>query len=293
MSGSEANALAGRLYICATPIGNLGDMSPRAVEVLATVDVVLAEDTRVTRKLLNHFGVSTPLERFDEPTSDRRIPEVIARLQAGQRVALVSDAGTPLISDPGYRLVAAAQDVAVDVECVPGPSAVTAALSVSGLPTNAFYFGGFLPRKRGEVGAVLASLATLDATLVFFESPHRIAASLDTLAEAFPHRQGAVVRELSKLHEEVVRRPLPQLAEEFGSRDSIKGEIVVLVGPPGELERPVVDEETIARELGARFVAGESPSRAARGVAAQLGIGRGQVYDLAVKLYGESKGPSA
>lgn len=285
--------MAGRLYICATPIGNLGDMSPRAVEVLGAVDVVLAEDTRVTRKLLSHFGVSTPLERFDDPTSDRRIPEVVARLESGQRVALVSDAGTPLISDPGYRLVAAAQDADIDVECIPGPSAVTAALSVSGLPTNAFYFGGFLPRKRGEVSAALAKLAPLQATLVFFESPHRIAASLTVLAEAFPHREGAVVREISKLHEEVVRLRLPALAAEFGARESVKGEIVVLVGPPATEERAVVGEAQIESELAQRLAAGESPSRAARGVAAELGVPKGAVYDLAVKLFGASKGPGA
>lgn len=283
--------MAGRLFICATPIGNLGDMSPRAVEVLGGADVVLAEDTRVTRKLFTHFSIPTPLERFDEPTSERRIPEVIARLEAGQRVALVSDAGTPLISDPGYRLVAAAQDAGIDVECVPGPSAVTAALSVSGLPTNAFYFGGFLPRKRGEVAAVLGSLATLEATLVFFESPHRIVASLRSLAESFPHREGAVIRELSKLHEEVVRLPLPALVEEFATRDSIKGEIVVIVGPPAGAEKVVADEAQIERELAQRLAGGESPSRAAREVAAELGVPKGAVYDLAVKMFGASKGP--
>lgn len=285
--------MAGRLYICATPIGNLGDMSPRALDVLNSADVVLAEDTRVTRKLTSHFGLSTPLERFDDPTSERRIPEVVARLEAGERVALVSDAGTPLISDPGYRLVAAAQDAGIDVECVPGPSAVTAALSVSGLPTSTFYFGGFLPRKRGEMASALSAVASLDATLVFFESPHRIAAALATIAAVFPHREGAVVRELSKLHEEVVRLPLPDLAAEFASRDSVKGEVVVVVGPPASAEQVVVDDAQIERALAERLAAGESPSRAARSVSIELGVPKGTVYDLAVKMFGASKGPGA
>lgn len=283
--------MAGTLYICATPIGNLGDMTPRAVAALQSADVVLAEDTRVTRKLCVHFGIETPLERFDEPTSARRIPEVLARLDRGEKVALVSDAGTPLISDPGYQLVAAAQDLGHRVECVPGPSAVTGALSVSGLPTEAFYFGGFLPRKVGERRALLSSLAELPATLVFYESPHRLVASLSSLAERFPSRQGAVVRELTKVHEEVVRASLPELAALFGGREAIRGEIVVLVGPAagGGAERDVPTDADVERELAARMAAGESASRAARAVALEMGLPKAGVYEIATRLGGGAR----
>ena len=277
--------MPGTLYICATPIGNLGDMTPRAVAAMQAANVILAEDTRVTRKLCTHFGIETPLERFDEASSPRRIPEVLARLEASEVVALVSDAGTPLISDPGYQLVAAAQDLGLRIECVPGPSALTGALSVSGLPTDAFYFGGFIPRKAGERRALFTSLATLPATLVFYESPHRLVASLEALAQRFPTREGAVVRELTKVHEEVVRRALPALAAEFADRESVRGEVVLLVGPPADAERPEPPTEAqVESALSARLAAGESASRAARAVAVEMGLPKAQVYEVATRL---------
>lgn len=282
--------MPGTLSICATPIGNLGDMTPRAVAALQSADVVLAEDTRVTRKLCAHFGIETALERFDEPTSARRIPEVLARLERGEKVALVSDAGTPLISDPGYQLVAAAQDLGHRIECVPGPSAVIGALSVCGLPTESFYFGGFLPRKVGDRRALLSSLAELPATLVFYESPHRLVASLDALAARFPSREGAVVRELTKVHEEVVRAPLSELAAAFSAREAVRGEIVVLVGPPsGSDARDEPTEAEVERALAARLAAGESPSRAARAVALELGLPKAVVYEVATRLGGGAR----
>ena len=176
------------LYIVATPIGNLGDMTSRAIETLRAVSLVYAEDTRVTRRLFTHFDINTPLKRFDEATSARKIPEILTHLAEGRDIALVSDAGTPAISDPGMPLVAAARDAGIEVIPVPGASAVTAALSVSGLPTHAYYFGGFLPRKKGKREKVLGMLDALNATLVFYESPYRVAATMAHLAELYPTR---------------------------------------------------------------------------------------------------------
>ncbi|MDR1775534.1 MAG: 16S rRNA (cytidine(1402)-2'-O)-methyltransferase [Actinomycetes bacterium] len=219
------------LYLVATPIGNLGDLSPRARDTLAAVDVMYAEDTRVTRKLSARFQLTTPLRRFDAATTARKIPEILARLDAGEAVALVSDAGTPGISDPGTPLVAAARDAGYDVVPVPGPSAAVAALSVSGLPTHAYYFGGFLPRKAGKRERLLTALGELDATLVFYESPYRVVASFQQLAQLWPTRMGAFARELTKLHEEIVRAPLPELAADLAARPSIRGEFVILIAP--------------------------------------------------------------
>jgi len=225
---------SGTLYLVATPIGNLGDMTQRAIQTLREVDTVYAEDTRVTRHLFTHFNICTPLKRFDEATGERRIPEILSRLFAGDNLALVSDAGTPAISDPGMPLVAAARDADLDVVPIPGASAVTAALSASGLPTHAYYFGGFLPRKKGKRETVLGMLDALNATLVFYESPYRVAATMTHLAELYPTRRGAFARELTKKFEEIRRDTLPELATELAARQeagTIKGEFVILVAP--------------------------------------------------------------
>jgi len=219
------------LYVVATPIGNLGDLSPRAVEVLASVDAILAEDTRHTRGLLSYAGLHTPLERFDDVTTAEKTPQVIARLTSGETLALVSDAGMPAISDPGAPLVAACRDAGVEVVVIPGPSAAVAALAASGLPTHAYYFAGFPPRKPGKRAKLLDTLEPLGATLVFYESPQRVAKFAAELATRFPQRTGALARELTKLHEEVVRLPLPELAANLAARPSIKGECVLLVSP--------------------------------------------------------------
>lgn len=273
---------AGRLSVCSTPIGNLGDVTVRVLETLREANVILAEDTRITRRLLAHYDIKTPLERFDEHTALRRAPEVVSRLMAGEWLALVSDAGMPGVSDPGSTLVEAALDAGAAVEVLPGASAVPTALVASGLPTRAFYFGGFLPRKAGERRRLLDGLCALDATLIFYESPHRTAASLAALAEAFPERVGAMARELTKLHEEVVRAPLPELAAQIATRETLKGEVVLLVGPPapGESETEV-DADFVRARVDALVATGTSRNAAVKSVASELGIARNLVYEIA------------
>jgi 16S rRNA (cytidine1402-2'-O)-methyltransferase len=250
--------------------------------------VVLAEDTRVTRKLFARYEITTPLERYDEHTAARRTPDIVARIANGQVVALCSDAGTPGISDPGAMLVDAAIAAGLPVDVLPGASAIITALVASGLPTHAFYFGGFLPRKAGDRSRLLATLEHLDATLVFYESPRRTAATLDSLAVAFPGRDGAMARELTKLHQEVVRGPLPELAEQIGARENLKGEVVVLVGPPVPVsavkaDADSVDTEAVRARMAELMAAGAKRGQAAKEVAREYGMDRGVVYDLALE----------
>ncbi len=281
-------AEVGRLVVCATPIGNLGDVTLRVLEALGDVDTVLAEDTRVTRKLFSRYSIATALERYDEHTAAKRTPEIVERAVAGETFALVSDAGTPGISDPGSRLVDAALEAGVRVEVLPGASAILMALVASGLPTSAFYFGGFLPRKAGERARLLDSLAALEATLVFYESPRRTAATLCALAEAYPGRTGAMARELTKLHEEVVRGSLADLAEQIAQRESLKGEVVLLVGPPasrrtvGTYPQPV-DEELVRARVARLIEEGATRTSAVKQVARDLGVERRTVYDIAAR----------
>jgi len=271
----------GRLVVCATPIGNLGDVTRRVLDALRLADTVAAEDTRVTRKLLARYDIGTRLERCDEHTVERQAPALVERMQAGEVIALVSDAGTPGVSDPGARLIAAAFDAGVPVETLPGASALLAAVVASGLPMQRIYFGGFLPRKAGERARGLEALAALDATLVFFESPRRAGATLTSLAEAFPRRTAALARELTKLHEEVVRGPIEQVAAEIGARDNLKGEVVLLVGPPGPPGKAEVDSADVRARVEGRIAEGASRSTAVRQVARDLGIPRGEVYEIA------------
>jgi len=275
---------AGRLIVCATPIGNLGDVTLRVLDALAAADAVLAEDTRVTRKLFSRYAITTPLERYDEHTAEKRTPEIVQRVLGGERIALVSDAGTPGVSDPGSRLVDAALEAGASIEVLPGSSAILTALVASGLPTHAFYFGGFLPRKKGERSRLLGSLGALDATLVFYESPRRTAASLAAFAEAFPGRVGAMARELTKLHEEVVRGPLEAIAEQIGQRESLRGEVVLLVGPP--VAQDAILEPADAEEVRGRVAGlirdGMSRTDAVKTVARETGMKRNDVYDIAV-----------
>ena len=275
-------ALSGRLVVCATPIGNLGDITLRAIEALRAADAVAAEDTRVTRKLFARYDIGTPLERCDEHTVERQAPLLVRRMLGGEVIAFVSDAGTPGVSDPGARLIAAALSAGVPVEALPGASAVLAALVSSGLPMDRFYFGGFLPRKAGERARTLASLASLDATLVFYESPRRTVASLASLAQAFPGRQAAVARELTKLHEEVVRGSIESVAEQIVARESLKGEVVLVVGPPiAQKEPPKIDVEVVRGRVDALVAGGLSRSAAAKAVAKELGIARSLAYGIA------------
>ena len=218
----------GCLHVVATPIGNLGDMSGRAVEVLRSVDAIASEDTRRTRKLLAHFEIHTRLLSYHEHNEERAARSIVERLEQGQSIALVSDAGTPLISDPGYRLVALAIERGVAVSTVPGPCAAVAALSVSGLPPQPFHFLGFLPRKAGARRKRLECLSQLDGTLVFYESPHRVRATLADMSEILGARRAVLVRELTKVHEEIRRGTLPELADGAAGSPA-RGEVVLLV----------------------------------------------------------------
>jgi 16S rRNA (cytidine1402-2'-O)-methyltransferase len=271
----------GRLIVCATPIGNLGDVTLRVLDALRSADAIAAEDTRVTRKLVARYDITTPLERCDEHTVERQAPLLVARMLAGEAIAFVSDAGTPGVSDPGARLIAAAIVAHVPVDALPGASALLVALVASGLPMQRFYFGGFLPRKAGERRRELAALATLDATLVFFESPRRAANTLSDLAEAYPRRRGVLARELTKLHEEVVRGTVEEVAREIAGRELLKGEVVLLIGPPVPAEPVPVDVSIVRAHVDAAVRAGMTRSGAVKQVAAELSLPRSEVYEIA------------
>jgi 16S rRNA (cytidine1402-2'-O)-methyltransferase len=287
---------AGKLVVAATPIGNLGDLSQRVLDAMRHADVVEAEDTRVTRKLFARFDIHVPLEPYHARNLARRTPEIVARVARGETVVLVSDAGTPGISDPGAHLVSAALDAGLAVEVLPGPSAIVTALVASGLPTHAFYFGGFLPRKAGERRRALEALRALDATLVFYESPRRTAATLTAVAAVMPGRRAVMARELTKLHEEVARGEVGELAAALAGRE-LKGEVVLLVGPPdraaGRRTGPGPDKSVLA-DAAAEAVAlsteeGLKTKEAAAVVAERRGLRRKEVYDAAVALKASSR----
>lgn len=300
--GTTASATAGEglLSIVGTPIGNLSDASPRVRDTLAAADVVLCEDTRVTGRLMSAFGLRVRLERCDQNVIAERVPGVVGRLLAGQRVAFVSDAGMPGVSDPGQHLVDAALDAGVRVEVVPGPSAVTCALVASGLASDHFFFEGFLPRRTSAQLERLRELAVVPGTLVAYESPRRVAQTLANVAEVMPRRRVALVRELTKLHEEVVRGEARGLAEAVAARDEVRGECVVVVAAPTaeELEErrrgdaaaaggPATVEEAIARGLAA----GEPKSSLAKRLAKEFSRPRAQVYDAIVAAGEQRPGP--
>ncbi|WP_265570384.1 16S rRNA (cytidine(1402)-2'-O)-methyltransferase [Sphingomicrobium nitratireducens] len=269
------------LYIVATPIGNLSDLTGRAAEVLKGADRVLAEDKRVTAKLLHHIGAKVPMTAYNDH-SDASLRETVVADLHDKVVALVSDAGTPLISDPGYKLVRAARAAGAAVHTIPGPSAVIAALTLAGLPTDRFLFAGFLPPKAKARGDALAELAGLRATLVFYESGPRLAASLASMAEALGNREAAVVREISKLHEETVAGSLAELAERYEGAPP-KGEIVVVVSPP---TAPQAASDTDLDAAIDEALTRLSPSRAAAEVAERLGIPRKRAYARALERAG-------
>jgi 16S rRNA (cytidine1402-2'-O)-methyltransferase len=230
--------LAAGLYILATPIGNARDISLRALEALKGCDVIAAEDTRVTSKLLAIHGVSKPLIPYNDHNGPQMRPKILARLEQGQAVALVSDAGTPLVSDPGYKLVREAIGAGISVVALPGPSAVLAGLTLSGLPSDRFLFAGFLPSKAGERKSILEELVGIRATLIFFESAQRLEDSLPALAEALGDRQAVVARELTKLHEEVRRGSLRELAAHYAQAGAPRGEVTLLIAPPDAAAAP-------------------------------------------------------
>jgi 16S rRNA (cytidine1402-2'-O)-methyltransferase len=280
MTSNLMNAhLSPGLYIVATPIGNLSDLSPRAASVLASADLIAVEDKRVTAKLLAHIRVKRPMLAYHDHNADRVRPELIARM-SGEAVALVSDAGTPLISDPGYKLVRDARAAGIPVTTIPGPSAAIAALTLAGLPTDRFLFLGFLPPRAAARAAAIAEVASVRATLILYESGPRLAATLAALADGLGPREAVVAREISKKFEESVGGALGALAARYADAPP-KGEIVIVVAPRGAAEAPGDDAVDAAlREAMARL----SPSRAAAEVAEMLGIPRRTVYERAQRL---------
>jgi 16S rRNA (cytidine1402-2'-O)-methyltransferase len=276
-----APPLPAGLYVVATPIGNLRDITLRALEILAAADLVACEDTRVTRKLFDHYGLSAPLMAYHDHNAASVRPKILDRLAAGGAVALVSDAGTPLISDPGYRLVREAATAGHAVTAAPGASSVLMALTVAGLPTDRFFFEGFLPEKAGARRTRIAELARIPATLVLFESGPRIAATLSDLAAGLPAREAAVCRELTKLHEEVRRADLETLAHDYAAGAERRGEFVIVISPPGEAEQPTAaDIDALLRAALART----SVKDAVAEVAAATGAPRRAVYGRALEL---------
>ena len=266
--------LSGGLYVVATPIGNLRDITLRALDVLAGCDLVLAEDTRVTGKLLAAYEISKPMQRFDEHAAERMLPKVLSLLAESKRIALCSDAGTPLVSDPGYRLVIAAHEQGSAVFPLPGASAVLAALVLAGLPTDHFLFAGFLPHKGGPRETALAQVREVPGSLVFFEGPSRLQASLASMAKVLGDRPAAVTRELTKIHETCVRGTLSQLAADPALAE-VKGEIVIVVGPPLPAAKAQAES---ADALLAEALTRLSPGEAATEVAQALGLPRKAVY---------------
>ena len=278
----EPPRLSGGLHLVATPIGNLRDVSLRALETLAAADVIACEDTRVTHKLLDHYGIATPLTPYHEHNAATARPKLLARLAADEAVALVSDAGTPLVSDPGFKLVRAAHEAGHAVTAVPGASATLAALVCAGLPTDRFFFEGFLPAKDGQRRTRIAELARIPATLIVYESGPRLARALAALAEGLGARQATVCRELTKLHEEVRRGELAALARTYHEGAETRGEIVIVVAPPdADADRPEPGEiDALLR----RALQRGSVKDAASEVAAATGRPRREIYQRALAL---------
>ena len=285
MLSSQQLSSAGRLDVVATPIGNLGDLAPRAREALMAADLIAAEDTRRTGTLLSAIGVSGKLISLHEHNENSRIESLVQELQAGKVVALVSDAGTPLLSDPGYQLVRAAAAAGVLIRAIPGASALTAALSIAGLPTDRFVFEGFLPARAGERQSALARLAAETRTLVFFEAPHRIAATLAELATLFgAQRRAVVARELTKLHESVYRGTLEELAAAALADPNVaRGEITLLIAGVADAPADGADRSLLVRAL--KLLLPEmAPARAAALAAQIAGVKRSEAYALAQRL---------
>lgn len=270
----------GRLYIVSTPIGNLEDITYRAVRILKEADWIACEDTRTTRRLLDHYGIQTRLLSYHDYNEQERTEELIERLRQGETGALVSDAGTPLLSDPGYRVVRAAVQEGIRVEALPGPSALLAGLVVSGLPTDQFHFAGFLPSKPGQRTRLLESLRDEPATLIFYEAPHRILESLDDIAAVLGDREMVVARELTKVHEEVLRGTAPEIRANLAARDLVRGEFVILVAKASER----VHDETPPEEAVALLVgAGVDRMEAMKTVARERGLSKRDIYKLVSK----------
>jgi len=269
--------MPGSLYVVSTPIGNLEDITYRAVRILKESDWIACEDTRTTRRLLDHYGIQTRTISYHEHNEANRTEDLVARLQHGETGALVSDAGTPLLSDPGYRIVRAAVQAGIRIEALPGPSALLAGLVVSGLPTDQFHFGGFLPSKQGQRTRVLESLRDEPATLIFYEAPHRILESLEDIAATLGEREVVVARELTKFHEEILRGTAAEIRTTLESRDSIRGEFVVLIAKASE---PLHDDRPAEEAVEALIRAGVNRMDAMKTIARQRGLSKRDVYKL-------------
>jgi len=272
--------MAGLLYLVATPIGNLEDITYRAVRILGEADLIACEDTRETRKLLDRYGIRKPTVSYHEHNEAERSVELAARLRAGAVIALVSDAGMPLVSDPGYRLVRAAVESGVPVQPVPGASAVLAALAASGLPTDAFHFGGFLPVKPGQRKKALEALSNESATLVFYEAPHRILEALEAVEETLGPRPVVVARELTKLHEEFLRGTPAEVRSQLAGRDAVKGEITLLVG---KAQAPAPDDTPLELQVEELMRGGVPRMEAIKEVARRRGLSKREVYNAVVE----------
>ncbi|HEX5705474.1 MAG TPA: 16S rRNA (cytidine(1402)-2'-O)-methyltransferase [Pyrinomonadaceae bacterium] len=276
--------MPGELFIVATPIGNLEDITQRALRLLREVDLIACEDTRHTLKLLSHFGIARKTISYHEHNERERAAELCALLESGKNIALVSDAGTPLINDPGYRIVAAAIERGIRVIPVPGAVALIAALAASGLPTDEFFFGGFLPARANPRRARLEELRAVRATLAFYEAPHRIAAALKDAAEALGNRRAVVARELTKLHEEFVRGTLNELVEQFSKVGTARGEMVLLISGEAVESSPANTEQTTTERVIERVQElereGLNSKEALKSAARELGIKRAEAYRI-------------
>ncbi len=286
---AAADRLAPGLHVVATPIGNLSDIGLRALETLRRADTIACEDTRVSGKLLFRFGIKVPLVPYHEHNAETMRPRLLARLEQGVAIALISDAGTPLVSDPGFKLVRAAIDAGHPLHVVPGASAVLAALVLSGLPPDRFFFAGFLEPRAAARRAALETMTVIPGTLIFYESGPRLAASLADMAAVLGDRPAAVARELTKLHEEVRRASLTELATHYADAGPPKGEIVVLVGPPAQQEVAEPDLDAALRQA----LGDGSLSAAVTRVAAALGVNRRRVYQRALELAGAGEDEGA
>jgi 16S rRNA (cytidine1402-2'-O)-methyltransferase len=276
----QAKPLKPGLYVVSTPIGNLGDVTLRALATLAAADIVACEDTRVTSVLFRHYGIATRLMPYHDHNAAEQRPKLLAALAEGRSVALVSDAGTPLVSDPGYRLVTDVRDAGFDVVPIPGASALLAAVVAAGLPTDAFLFVGFLPPKTVARRKRLVALASVPATLVFYESPQRLAPSLRDMSAELGRRDVVVARELTKTFEEIRRGALADLAVAYAEADPPKGEVVVVVSPPEEEETPAIEADRVLIEL----LEQKSVSTAAAEAAEITGLPRRELYQRALAL---------
>lgn len=279
--------MSGILYVVGTPIGNLGDMSPRAVETLENVDFIAAEDTRVTLKLLNHFGIKKPMVSYFEHNKHQRGEIICQRILSGENCAIVTDAGMPCISDPGELLVKQCEEYGIDVKAVPGPSAVISALAISGLPTGRFTFEGFLSVNKKSRMEHLESVKNETRTMIFYEAPHKLNATLRDMLGAFGNRSIAIVRELTKIHEEVIRTTLEQAVERY-SEAPLKGEIVLVIDGAKPADKNKVYTEKEAADLAIALAAGEdiSLSEASKKAAKETGIKKGIIYKLATERDG-------